>query len=103
MLEAKRMMFEILLHERSLAARCGEEAAHIVRSRLYTLRCDLAYLERTEGRTAQARRQLFSLIREWPLRPELYWYFLKSLIPPFMATMLRGLRAKGQLNEGSRG
>jgi glycosyltransferase involved in cell wall biosynthesis len=75
------MMLELLLTEKGLQARCGKEAADVVRNQLYTVRRDLAYLDRTEGRSDDARRQLLGLIREWPLRAELYVDLLKCVIP----------------------
>jgi glycosyltransferase involved in cell wall biosynthesis len=74
-------MFELLLREKDLRSRCGQQAADVARNRLYTARRDLAYLDRTEGRSASATRHLFSLIRDWPLRVELYLDLLKSVVP----------------------
>lgn len=75
------MMFELLLTEKSLQARCGKEAADVVSNQLYTVRRDLAYLDRAEGRSDDAKRQLLGLIRERPLRAELYVDLLKCVIP----------------------
>jgi len=74
-------MFELLLSEKGLQARCGREAADLVRNQLYTVRRDLAYLDRTDGRSRDARRQLLGLIREWPFRAQLYVALLKSVFP----------------------
>jgi len=87
-------LFGILLDEQFLALRCGQGAAEIVRDRLYAPHRELAYLERTEGSTPQARRRLISLIREWPLRSELYVELLKSCVPFALATRIRTLKAR---------
>ncbi len=87
-------LLSILLEEQSLALRLGQDAADIVRDRLYALHRDLAYFERTDGRTAQARRRLITLIQEWPLRSELYGEFLKSCVPVRLATRIRSLKER---------
>jgi hypothetical protein len=71
-------MFELLLSEKGLRSRCGEQAADVARNRLHIVRRDLAYLDHTEGKFVSARRQLLSLIRDWPFRTELYLNLLKS-------------------------
>jgi hypothetical protein len=81
-------MFDLLLGEKALRSRCGTEAADLVRKQLYTARRDLAYLDRTEGRLDDARRQLLSLIREWPLRTELYVDVLKFALPRRLSTAI---------------
>jgi glycosyltransferase involved in cell wall biosynthesis len=101
MSEGFLMMFEMLLREKSLAARCGEKAVDIVRNRLYTFQRHLAYLDRVEGHPDHARRRLLSLIREWPLRTELYLDLLKSVAPPVLAAKLRRLREDGGVREES--
>ncbi len=88
------MVFRVLLEERSLAVRCGREAAHIAWDRLYALERDLAYLERTDGQTGQARRRLISLIQEWPAQSELYVELLKSCVPFPLAERIRGLKRR---------
>jgi len=90
--EAFVTMFNLLLKEKGLRSRCGEEAVAIARNRLYSLRHDLAYLDRAEGRTDQARRRILSLIQQWPLLPELYVELLKSCVPPALLTRLRMLK-----------
>ncbi len=82
----------ILLEEKSLALRCGRDAAHIARHRLYALERDLAYLDRMDGQTAQAKRRLIGLIQEWPTRSELYVELLKSCVPPPLAERIRGIK-----------
>ncbi len=94
MLEGFLRIFEILLHEKSLAACCGERAVEIVRSRIYTHQRDLAYLDRIEGHPEGARRRLLLLIREWPFRTELYVDLLKSVLPPVVAQKVRKLKAQ---------
>jgi len=93
--EAFVTMFEILLYEKSLAARCGAEAAAIIRARLYGFQRRLAYFDRTEGRTEEARGRLLRLIRERPFQAELYADFLKACIPPLLAARLRTIRESG--------
>jgi glycosyltransferase involved in cell wall biosynthesis len=92
MLEGFLTMFEILLREKQLAARCGDEAADILRSRLYALQRNMAYLDRTEGHSYDATRRVLGLIREKPYRTELYVDLFKSIIPPVIAAKLRRLR-----------
>lgn len=92
--EDLEMIFEILLHENSLALRFGQEAADIVRDRLYTVRRDLAYLHRIEGRTGHSLHHVISLIQEWPLRTELYVDLLKACVPLALAPKLRMLKDK---------
>ena len=87
-------IFEILLSEKSLAVRCGQEAADIVRGGLYTVRRELAYLDRTDGRTGDSRRRIMSLIRKWPLRTELYVELLKACVPRPLVAKLRTLKEK---------
>jgi glycosyltransferase involved in cell wall biosynthesis len=73
-------IYDILLHEQSLEQRCGQEAAAIVSDQLYTVQRKLAYLERVQGRHTIARRHILRLIRQWPLRAELYLDFLKACV-----------------------
>lgn len=91
-LEELVMMFNILLKEEALALRLGQEATDIVRARLYTLQHELAYLDRTEGRTDDARRRVISLIRDWPLQADLYVQLVKACVPPALATRLKTWR-----------
>ena len=85
-------MFRILLAEKALERRCGAEAAETVRDRLYELGRDLAYQDRVEGETGRARQRLLELIREWPLRQELYSDLLRASLPPALVAGLRRLR-----------
>ena len=85
-------MLGILLGEKSLALRFGREAAGIARSRLYALQSELAYLDRIEGRTGDARRRVVRLIRDWPQEATLYVELLKACVPTALATRLRRLR-----------
>ncbi len=87
------MVFEILLNEKSLERRCGRSATDIVRERLYTVRRDLAFLDRQEGRRNQARRRILYLVKECPLRTELYMELLKACVPAPLAAKLRMLKA----------
>jgi glycosyltransferase involved in cell wall biosynthesis len=94
MSEGLLMMFEILLHEKPLAAHCGEEAVAIVRRRIYDLQRELAYLDRVEGRTQQARRRLLSLISDRPLDCALYVDLVKSCVPTALAAWFRLLKRR---------
>jgi hypothetical protein len=87
-------MYEILLAEKGLAARFGQEAVDIVRTRLYELRRDLSYFDRHQGHQARARRRVLRLIWEWPQRAELYLEMLKACVPTAMAARLRTLRER---------
>jgi len=87
-------IFGIILKEKSLAQRCGREAADIVRDRLYSIQRDLAYLDRTEGQIDYARRRILNLIGEWPLRAELYVELAKAYVPLTMAAKLRSLKER---------
>lgn len=74
------IIFESLLAEQSLALRYGQEAVDIVRGRLYIARRELAYMDRLEGRTDSCLRHIIGLIRQWPLRTELYADLVKALV-----------------------
>lgn len=87
-------MFEILSSEKALALRLGREAADIVRARLYGVRKELAYLNRIEGRTEEARGSVISLLLESPLHTELYAEYLKACVPARLATRLKRLRQR---------
>ena len=86
--------FGILLSEKSLDLRCGQESVGIVRERLYAIQRCLAYLDRVEGQIDHARRRIFNLIREWPLRAELYVELVKACVPPNMASKIRSLKGR---------
>src|SRR5262245_5555525 len=73
-------IFQILLDETALGENHGRAMAEIVRRRLYETQRQLAYVERVECSTAEARRRLFGLIREWPLHFELYVDLAKTYI-----------------------
>lgn len=72
---------DILLHEKPIAARHGEECADILRARSYKVQRELAYLDRIEGRNESARRRLASLIKKRPSQFELYVDLLKAYLP----------------------
>ena len=73
------MICKILLEEKSLARRCGQDSADIVYDRLYSVQRELAYLERIEGECKSARQRIGSLIKQRPFRAELYLDLLKAL------------------------
>jgi glycosyltransferase involved in cell wall biosynthesis len=81
MAEARATMLEILLQEKDLPLRYGQEAAEIVRAQLFNVHRDLAYLDRTDGRVNAARRRLIGLARESPLRTSLYVDLAKCYLP----------------------
>ncbi len=89
------IIFETLAAEKSLVLKYGQEAVDIIRSRLYTVRRELAYLDRLEGWTGNSVRHIVSLVRRWPLRAELYMDLLKACVHPVLAERLR--MAKGKL------
>ena len=64
----------------------------IVCRRTYSVRRELAYLDRIEGHTKEARRHLLGLIWGSPLRAELYMDLLKSTVPAAMCAQLRRFR-----------
>ena len=72
---------DILLHEKQIASRHGEEAAAILRDRLYLVQRELAHLDRIQGRNEAAKRRLTNLIKEWPRQFELYVDLLKAYLP----------------------
>ena len=81
LLEGYVMLFEILLHEKPIAPRHGDECTDILRARLYLAQRELAYLDRIHGRSESAKRRLANLIKEWPRRSELYMDLLKAYCP----------------------
>jgi len=88
------IIFETLNANISLVQRYGQEAVDIVWSRLYTVRRDLAYLDRLECRTGRSVRHIISLMRQWPWRTELYLDLLKAHVPPPMMATLRLFKGK---------
>lgn len=72
---------DILLHEKPIASRHGEEYADILRARSYKVQRELAYLDRIEGRNESAKRRLASMIKKWPSQFELYVDLLKAYLP----------------------
>lgn len=93
-LEELVLLFEILLGEKELARRFGPAAADIARARLQALQRELAYRERIEGGTQEARGRVADLIRESPWQPDLYMELLKGFVPAAITTRLRTLREK---------
>lgn len=88
------IIFETLEAQKLLAERYGQEAVDIIRSRLYTVRRELGYLDRVEGWTGNSVRHIITLIRQWPLRRELYVDLLKAYVPPPMMAILRMFKRK---------
>jgi glycosyltransferase involved in cell wall biosynthesis len=85
-------MLEILLEEKLIGRRLGPEAAEIIRDRLVVVGLELAYLERADGRTNEARRRVLGLIREWPLRAKLYVELVKACVPAALRKRLLMLK-----------
>lgn len=81
------IIFEALAAEKSLVLKYGQEATDIIRSRLYAARRELAYLDRQEGWTGNSVRHTVSLVRQWPLRAELYMDLFKACFRPVLATL----------------
>lgn len=72
---------DILLHEKPIATKHGEECADILRARSYKVQRELAYLDRIQGRNESAKRRLASLIKKRPSQFELYVDLLKAYLP----------------------
>jgi glycosyltransferase involved in cell wall biosynthesis len=72
---------DILLREKPIAPRHGDECTDILRARSYQVGRELAYLDRTHGRSDSAKRRIANLIKEWPHRSELYVDLLKTYCP----------------------
>ena len=81
LLEDYVRIFDILLHEKPIASRHGDECADILRARLYLVQRELAYLDRIQGRSELAKRRLANLIKESPRQFELYVDLLKAYLP----------------------
>lgn len=95
LLEDYIQIFDILLHEKPIASRHGDKCADVLRARLYVVQRDLAYLDRTQGRSESAKRRLANLIKEWPRRFELYVDLLKAYVPASLLSKLRTLKSHG--------
>ncbi len=87
-------ILEKLLQDGSLANQYGRAAVDKVVDRLYTLNLDLAYLERVEGRIADARRRLLQIIWTRPLHFGPYRELFKSCVPQKVASAIRSLRER---------
>ena len=74
------MIFETLLADPAVRRGPGREAVAIARERLYAFRRELAYLDRVEGRRGHALGHTLRLVRQWPLRPQLYADLLKTCL-----------------------
>jgi glycosyltransferase involved in cell wall biosynthesis len=81
LLEDYVRIYDILLHEKPIASRHGDECADILRARLYLVQRELAYLDRIDGRRESARRRLANMIKESPRQFELYVDLLKAYLP----------------------
>ncbi|MBS0169866.1 MAG: glycosyltransferase [Nitrospira sp.] len=73
-------IYQILQTEYAIEQSNGHEMAELVEAQLYQQQRQLAYLERLECSGDMARQRLRTLIRQWPLRLELYADFAKSYI-----------------------
>lgn len=73
-------IYQVLLTEHALERNHGGEIAQLVEAQLYQQERQLAYLERLECSGVIARQRLRNLIRQWPLRIELYADFAKSFL-----------------------
>ena len=81
LLEDYVKIYDILLHEKQIASRHGDESAAILRDCLYMVQRELAHLDRIQGRSESAKRRLANLIKEWPRQYELYVDLLKAYLP----------------------
>jgi glycosyltransferase involved in cell wall biosynthesis len=86
---------DILLQEKHVEVRYGEEAAAILRDRLFVVQRDLAYHDRIQGRNESAKRRLAGLIKDRPGKFELYVDLLKAYLPVALLSKLRTLRSPG--------
>ena len=93
LLEDYASIYNILLHEKPIAARHGDECAEVLRARLYLVQRELAYLDRIQGRSESAKRRLASLIKEWPRQCELYVDLLKAYLPAGLFSKLQTLKS----------
>ena len=96
LLEAYVRIFDILLHEKPIASRHGDECADILRSRLYLVQRELAYLDRIDGRSESAKRRLTNLIKESPRQFELYVDLLKAYLPASVFSRSHTLNSQGR-------
>ena len=81
LLEDYVRIFDILLREKPIASRHGDDCAAIIRARLYLVQRELAYLDRIHGRGDSAKRRLTNLIKERPWQFELYVDLVKAYLP----------------------
>ena len=86
---------DILLREKPITPRHGDECTDILRARSYLVRRELAYLDRIQGRSESAKRRLTNLIKEWPRRSELYMDLLKAYCPVSLFSKSNTLKSHG--------
>ncbi|MEQ1654301.1 MAG: glycosyltransferase [Nitrospira sp.] len=95
LVEDEERICRILLGDQEFRTRVGEEAAVILSNRFYAIAKELAYLDRKGGRNQSARGRIAELIKEWPVKTELYVEYLKSCLPLAFVTKRDGrLREK---------
>jgi glycosyltransferase involved in cell wall biosynthesis len=92
-------LYTILLREKPLALSCGQAGVDIISAKLYDIQRELAYLERADGDLNLARRRILGLIRETPLRAELYLDLLKSVVPFGIAERIRRFRSRDDVKK----
>ena len=95
LLEGYARLFDILLHEKQIASRHGNECAEILRARLYPVQRELAYHDRIHGRRESAKRRLANLIKEWPCQFELYVDLLKAYLPASLISKYHTMKRHG--------
>ena len=95
LLEDYVQIYDILLQEKQFASRHGEEAAAILRDRLFVVQRDLAYHDRIQERNESAKRRLADLIKERPHEFELYVDLLKAYLPAGLLSKLRTMKRSG--------
>jgi glycosyltransferase involved in cell wall biosynthesis len=98
LLEDYERIYSTLLKKQPLVDSADCDAANIVMERLSETRRDLAYIDRIEGNNVSARRRIGWLIRQSPLRVELYLDLIKSCIHPILCKKLltiRGCKSHG--------
>jgi len=87
--EDYEQIYQVLLKKKCVGLRFGHEAVKVISDQLYTVRRELAYLDRIEGRRGDSLRRALHSLKEWPSRPQLYVDLLKACIPSQIVAKLR--------------
>ena len=81
LLEDFAKIYEIVLTEEVVAQTHDPDMSHLLYQRLYDTQRQLAYLERRDCLATSARHRIRHLIRQWPLKFELYLDLVKTYVP----------------------